>query len=190
MTILNDNEIRKLCERNYPMISHFYPMQYNYDSLEDERLISKGLSSAGYDIALNPVFKKAKADAIIDPKRIKGEEYIEFIKRGPVILDPGEMVLGSSEEHFNIPNNIMGICVGKSTYARCGVLVNVTPLEPGWKGKLTLEISNVGQNPVRIYPHEGIAQIIFHKMTGPAEVSYAARDGKYQHQTGVTLPRF
>lgn len=152
--------------------------------------ISFGLSSFGYDIRLASEFKlfNPPKDTTIDPKRIQ-ENIFRSIEADVCIIPANSYVLARSLEYFRIPDNVLGIVAGKSTYARCGVLVNVTPLEPGWEGFLTISISNTTPRPVKIYAGEGIAQIIFFESDENCSVSYRKRQGKYQGQKDITISR-
>jgi dCTP deaminase len=152
--------------------------------------ISYGLSSYGYDARVSNEFKifTNVNSEIVDPKNFKQSNFISK-KGSECIIPPNSFVLASTVEYFKIPNDIMVICLGKSTYARCGIIVNVTPLEPGWEGYVTLEFSNTTPLPAKIYANEGVAQFIFLKGNEKPEVTYADRDGKYMKQKGVTLPK-
>ncbi len=145
--------------------------------------ISYGLSSFGYDIRLGTLFRVPKKVKVVDPKKPLITKEVTHTE--PFILAPNSWILGHSVETINMPLNALGLCIGKSTYARVGVFPNITPLEPGWSGTLTIEIANLGPSPVRIYPGEGIAQLIFFEGHQPS-VTYKSRQGKYQNQTGVT----
>ena len=152
--------------------------------------ISYGLSSFGYDARVSNEFKifTNVNSEIIDPKNFKQNNFIS--KNGEeCIIPPNSFVLSSTVEYFKIPNDVMVICLGKSTYARCGIIVNVTPLEPGWEGHVTLEFSNTTPLPAKIYANEGVAQFIFLKGNEKPDITYADRDGKYMKQSGVTLPK-
>ena len=152
--------------------------------------ISYGLSSYGYDIRIADEYKifTNVNNSLVDPKAFDERSFVDFT--GPVcIVPPNSFALGRSVEYFRVPRNVLTICVGKSTYARCGIITNVTPLEPEWEGHVTLEISNTTPLPAKIYSFEGIAQVIFFESEDVCEVSYADRGGKYQSQRGVTLPR-
>lgn len=201
--ILNDNEIKSICEQK-EMINPFVSeskkenlMVYQESGeTKSYKTMSYGLSSFGYDVILSDdvfIFSNANA-GIIDPKNldkqstlVKPVVYCDDSGKY-VILPPTSYLLGVTKEYFNIPNDILVICVGKSTYARSGVIVNVTPIEPGFKGNVVIEVSNATTLPVKVYLHEGIAQFIFFK-GNPCMVSYNDRNGKYQGQTGVTLPK-
>ncbi len=152
-------------------------------------VISYGLSSYGYDIRIADEFKIFTNinTTIVDPKGFDPRSFVDF--KGEVcVIPPNSFALGRSVEYFKIPRNIMTICVGKSTYARCGIISNVTPFEPEWEGFVTLEISNTTPLPAKIYAHEGIAQVLFFESDETCAVSYADRQGKYQGQQGIVLP--
>ena len=170
------------------MIEPFVSEQVS--SVDGNRIVSYGTSSYGYDIRCSTEFKiftNINA-AIVDPKNFDDSSFIEFC--GDVcIVPPNSFVLASTIEYFRIPRNILTVCVGKSTYARCGIIVNVTPFEPEWEGYVTLEFSNTTPLPAKIYANEGVAQVIFFEAEEECETSYKDRKGKYQGQTGVTLPR-
>ena len=170
------------------MIEPYVPHQIA--SVEEKRIVSYGTSSYGYDVRCSTEFKiftNINA-AVVDPKAFDDSSFIEF--QGDVcIIPPNSFVLASTIEYFRIPRNILTICVGKSTYARCGIIVNVTPFEPEWEGYVTLEFSNTTPLPAKIYANEGVAQVIFFESEEVCEISYKDRKGKYQGQTGVTLPR-
>ena len=150
-----------------------------------EGVISYGVSSYGYDMRVASEFRifTNVLNSIVDPKNFDPKSFVEW--EGPVCVVP----LARSVEYFRIPRDVMTICVGKSTYARCGLIVNVTPFEPEWEGFVTLEISNTTPLPARVYANEGIAQVLFFKGDEPPEISYKDKKGKYQGQQGVTLPR-
>jgi dCTP deaminase len=153
-------------------------------------VISYGVSSYGYDMRIADEFKifTNVYSAIVDPKNFSAESFVEF--QGEVcIIPPNSFVLGRSVEYFRIPRRVLTICVGKSTYARTGLIVNVTPFEPEWEGYVTLEISNTTPLPAKVYSNEGIAQVLFLEADEECEISYADKKGKYQGQTGVTPPR-
>jgi dCTP deaminase len=153
-------------------------------------VISYGLSSYGYDLRVSDEFKifTNVNSAIIDPKAFDERSFVS-VQAESVIVPPNSFALSRSVEYFRIPRDVLTICVGKSTYARCGILVNVTPLEPEWEGHVTLEISNTTPLPARIYANEGLCQVLFFRSDRPCEVSYADRHGKYQKQRGIVLPR-
>lgn len=183
--ILNDIEIAKLA-LDYRMITPFIDRQVREEG--GQKVISYGLSSFGYDIRIGTTFLifTNVYGSVIDPKNFRATELVKVQVRphDPVIIPPNSFVLGVSMEHFNIPRDIITICVGKSTYARCGIVVNVTPFEPEWRGQAVIEISNTTPLPARIYACEGIAQVLFFRGR-PCLTSYADRDGKYQDQKGI-----
>jgi dCTP deaminase len=183
MAIKNDRWIRRMAEE-YGMIEPFEPRQVR------QGVVSYGLSSFGYDIRVADEFKVFTNvyGAIVDPKNFDPRSFVD-IRGDCCIVPPNSFALARTLERFRIPEDVLAICVGKSTYARCGIVVNVTPLEPGWCGYLTLEISNTTPLPAKIYAGEGIAQLIFLQGDEVPEVTYAQRQGKYQNQVGVTLPR-
>jgi dCTP deaminase len=183
MSVLSDKSIRKLAvEEN--MISPFENKQVR------DGKISYGLSSYGYDARVSEEFKifTNVNSEIVDPKDFKPTNFVT--KNVAVcVIPPNSFALARTVERFKIPKDILVICLGKSTYARCGIIVNVTPLEPGWEGHVTLEFSNTTPLPAKIYANEGVAQFIFLKGNEAPEVTYADRNGKYMGQTGVTLPK-
>mgnify|MGYP001597712875 FL=1 len=152
-------------------------------------VISYGLSSYGYDIRISDEFKIFTNinTTIVDPKSFDPRSFVDF-KGDVCVIPPNSFALGRSVEYFKIPRNVMTICLGKSTYARCGIITNVTPFEPEWEGFVTLEISNTTPLPARIYANEGIAQVLFFESDETCAVSYADRQGKYQGQQGIVLP--
>jgi dCTP deaminase len=152
-------------------------------------VISYGLSSYGYDLRIADEFKIFTNinNTIVDPKAFDPRSFVDY--QGPVcIVPPNSFVLGRSVEYFKIPRNVLTLCVGKSTYARCGIITNVTPFEPEWEGFVTLEISNTTPLPAKIYANEGIAQVLFFESDEACQTSYADRQGKYQGQQGIVLP--
>jgi len=151
--------------------------------------ISYGLSSYGYDIRIADEFKIFTNinTTIVDPKSFDPRSFVDY-QGGVALIPPNSFALGRSVEYFKIPRNVLTICVGKSTYARCGIITNVTPFEPEWEGYVTLEISNTTPLPARIYANEGIAQVLFFESDEACETSYADRQGKYQGQQGIVLP--
>ena len=181
--ILADHQIRDL-SLNEGMIDPFVEKQ-NHDGV-----ISYGLSSYGYDARCSSEFKifTNVDNAIVDPKNFSKDSFVDRDVK-ECIIPPNSFVLTRSVEYFRIPKDVLVICLGKSTYARCGLIVNVTPLEPGWEGHVTLEISNTTPLPAKVYANEGVAQSLFFKGSDKCEVSYADRAGKYMGQRGVTLPR-
>lgn len=181
--IMPDHWIRDMAV-NHGMIEPFTEKQ------KRDGVISYGLSSYGYDARCSEEFMifTNVDNALVDPKDFSHQSFVERI--GPVcIIPPNSFALTRSVEYFRIPNDVLVICLGKSTYARCGLIVNVTPLEPGWEGHVTLEISNTTPLPAKVYANEGICQFLFFKGSSPCEVSYADRSGKYMGQRGVTLPK-
>ena len=155
-----------------------------------EGVVSYGLSSYGYDIRVADEFKVFTNinTTVIDPKQFEPRSFVD-IQPDVCIVPPNSFALARTIEYFRIPRDVLTVCLGKSTYARCGIIVNVTPFEPEWEGYVTLEISNTTPLPARIYANEGIAQVLFFQGDEPCEVSYADKKGKYLKQTGVTLPR-
>ena len=183
MTVLSDKWIKEMA-KTHNMISPFEDKQVRGTK------ISYGLSSFGYDARVSNEFKifTNVNSEIIDPKNFKQNNFIS--KNGEeCIIPPNSFVLSSTVEYFKIPNDVMVICLGKSTYARCGIIVNVTPLEPAWEGHVTLEFSNTTPLPAKIYANEGVAQFIFLKGNEKPEITYADRNGKYMKQSGVILPK-
>ena len=152
--------------------------------------ISYGLSSYGYDIRVADEFKVFTNvyNTVVDPKNFDPKSFVD-IKADVCVIPPNSFALARTIEYFRIPRDILTVCVGKSTYARCGIIVNVTPFEPEWEGHVTIEISNTTPLPARIYANEGIAQVLFFQGDEPCEVSYRDKKGKYQAQRGVTLPK-
>ena len=187
MTIKSDRWIRRMAAEK-GMIEPFEPGQVK--SLEGRKIVSYGTSSYGYDVRCSTEFKIFTNinSTIVDPKAFDEKNFVDF--RGEVcIIPPNSFALARTVEHFRIPRNVLTICLGKSTYARCGIIVNVTPLEPEWEGHVTLEFSNTTPLPARVYANEGVAQVIFLESDEICETSYRDRGGKYQGQQGVTLPR-
>lgn len=155
-----------------------------------QRIVSYGTSSYGYDVRCADEFKIFTNinSSIVDPKAFDENSFVNF--KAPVcIIPPNSFALARTVEYFRIPRNVLTICLGKSTYARCGIIVNVTPLEPEWEGHVTLEFSNTTPLPAKIYAHEGVAQMVFFESSEVCETSYKDRGGKYQGQKGVTLPK-
>ena len=183
MGVKSDRWIRRMA-KEHAMIEPFADDQVR------DRVISYGVSSYGYDMRVAREFKifTNALSAIVDPKAFDPKSFVEF--EGDVcVIPPNSFALARSVEYFRIPRDVITICVGKSTYARCGIITNVTPFEPEWEGYVTLEISNTTPLPARIYANEGIAQVLFLGGDEPPEKSYADKTGKYQKQMGVTLPR-
>lgn len=187
MSIKPDHWIRKMASE-YKMIEPFIDQQINNND-KNNSTVSYGVSSYGYDVRCADEFKIFTNinSALIDPKNFDANSFID-IKTDICIIPPNSFVLARTIEYFRIPRNVIAICLGKSTYARCGIIVNVTPLEPEWEGHVTLEFSNTTTLPAKIYAHEGVAQMLFLLSDEECEVSYKDRKGKYQGQTGVTLP--
>ena len=174
--------------REYRMIEPFEPGQIKHNG--GERIVSFGTSSYGYDIRCSEEFKIFTNinTAIVDPKNFADTSFVDF--HGPVcIIPPNSFALARTVEYFRIPRNVLCVCLGKSTYARCGIIVNVTPFEPEWEGYATLEFSNTTPLPAKIYANEGVAQVVFLEADEECDVSYKDRGGKYMRQIGVTLPR-
>jgi dCTP deaminase len=153
-------------------------------------VVSYGLSSYGYDIRVADEFKVFTNinSTVVDPKNFDARSFVD-VKAGVCIIPPNSFALARTVEYFRIPRDVLTVCVGKSTYARCGLIVNVTPFEPEWEGFVTLEISNTTPLPAKVYANEGIAQVLFFQGDEPCEVSYADKKGKYQKQQGLTLPK-
>ncbi|MBE0697056.1 MAG: dCTP deaminase [Anaerolineaceae bacterium] len=183
MGIKPDHWIRKMA-KDHGMIDPFVDHQVR------EGVISFGVSSYGYDIRVANEFKifTNVYSAIVDPKNFDPQSMVDF-KGDVCIIPPNSFALARTIEYFRIPRNVLTICLGKSTYARCGLIVNVTPFEPEWEGYVTLEISNTTPLPARIYANEGIAQVIFFQADEVCEISYADKKGKYQHQQSIILPK-
>jgi dCTP deaminase len=183
MAILSDRSIRRLAQEQ-GMIEPFEASQVRGGR------ISYGLSSFGYDIRVGDEYKVFTDvhSVVVDPKNFDARSFVD-IKADYCIIPPHSFALAATMEYFRIPRDILVVCVGKSTYARCGIIVNVTPLEPEWCGHLTLEISNTTPLPAKIYSCEGLAQLLFFQGDQVPEVTYASRQGKYQDQRGVTPPR-
>ena len=183
MSVLSDRWIKKMALEK-EMIKPYVSEQ------KRDNVISYGLSSFGYDARVSNEFKifTNVNSEIVDPKNFKPSNFITK-NVSECIIPPNSFVLASTVEYFKIPKDVLVICLGKSTYARCGIIVNVTPLEPGWEGHVTLEFSNTTPLPAKIYANEGVAQFIFLQGNEEPEISYSDRNGKYMGQTGVTLPK-
>jgi dCTP deaminase len=191
MSIKSDRWIRRMA-LEHGMIEPFVDAQVRQVDTHGRKVISYGVSSYGYDMRVAPEFKifTNALSAIVDPKEFDARSFVEF--EGDVcIVPPNSFALARSVEYFRIPRNSLTICVGKSTYARCGIITNVTPFEPEWEGHVTLEISNTTPLPAKIYANEGICQVLFFEADPDdiCETSYKDKAGKYQAQRGVTLPR-
>ena len=186
MTIKSDRWIRAMAAQG--MIEPFQEDQVRVR--DGERVISYGASSYGYDVRCAPEFKVFTNinSATVDPKAFDERSFVD-IAGDSCIIPPNAFALARTVEYFRIPRDVLALCVGKSTYARCGIIVNVTPLEPEWEGRVTLEFSNTTNLPAKIYANEGVAQLLFLQSDEACTVSYKDRGGKYQRQQGVTLPR-
>jgi len=187
MGIKSDSWIRRMAAE-HDIISPFEAQQVRHS--DKGRVISYGTSSYGYDIRCSDEFKIFTNinSAVVDPKNFDENSFVD-VKSDVCIIPPNSFVLARTVEYLKIPRDVLTICLGKSTYARCGIIVNVTPLEPEWEGHVTLEFSNTTPLPAKIYANEGVAQILFLGADEVCETSYGDRAGKYQGQTGVTLPK-
>ena len=183
MTIKSDRWIKRMA-RDHRMIEPFVESQVRGSA------ISYGVSSYGYDIRVADEFKVFTNinNTVIDPKNFDPRSFVD-VKTDVCIVPPNSFALARTIEYFRIPRDVLTVCLGKSTYARCGIIVNVTPFEPEWEGTVTLEISNTTPLPAKIYANEGIAQVLFFQSDEPCEMSYKDKKGKYQAQVGVTLPK-
>ena len=183
MTVLSDRWIKKM-SKSKGMIKPFV------DKQNRKGKVSFGLSSYGYDARVSNEFKifTNVNSGVVDPKVFKKDSFVTK-KAKECIIPPNSFALARTVEYFKIPRNVLTVCLGKSTYARCGIIVNVTPLEPEWEGHVTLEFSNTTNLPAKIYAGEGVAQMLFFESDEECEISYKDRGGKYQGQTGVTLPK-
>ena len=187
MSIKSDRWIRRMAAA-HGMIEPFSPEQVRVAG--GQKIVSYGTSSYGYDVRCADEFKIFTNinSTIVDPKSFDEKSFVDF--KGPVcIIPPNSFALASTVEFFRIPRSVLTVCLGKSTYARCGIIVNVTPLEPEWEGHVTLEFSNTTPLPAKIYANEGVAQMLFFESDEVCETSYRDRGGKYQGQRGVTLPK-
>ena len=184
MSIKPDTWIRRMA-REHGMIEPFQEDQVSED------IISYGVSSYGYDLRIAEEFKIFTniTNTVVDPKAFDENSMVVDHRGEHCIIPPNSFALARSLEYFRVPRDVLVVCVGKSTYARCGIITNVTPLEPEWEGHVTLEISNTTPLPAKIYANEGIAQLLFFGSDTPCETSYADRKGKYQAQRGITVPR-
>ena len=187
MSIKSDLWIRRMAEQ-HKMIEPYEAGQVRHK--DGEKLISYGTSSYGYDVRCSSEFKVFTNinSATVDPKAFDSNSFVD-VQSDVCVIPPNSFALARTVEYFRIPRNVLMICLGKSTYARCGIIVNVTPLEPEWEGHVTLEFSNTTTLPAKIYANEGVAQMLFFESDEVCETSYADRGGKYQGQTGVTLPK-
>ena len=192
MSIKSDRWIRRMATE-HEMISPFAPQQVREsvnESGEVLRAISYGVSSYGYDLRVADEFKVFTNvhGSVVDPKNFDDRSFVD-IKTDCCIIPPNSFALARSIEYFKIPRSVLTVCLGKSTYARCGIIVNVTPFEPEWEGHVTLEISNTTPLPALVYANEGLAQVLFFESDEECETSYGDRGGKYQGQTGINPPR-
>ncbi len=187
MSIKSDRWIRKMALEQ-EMITPFEAGQVRM--MDDKKIVSYGTSSYGYDVRCAPEFKIFTNinNSIVDPKNFDNNSFVEM-NDDVCIIPPNSFALARTVEYFKIPRSTLVVCLGKSTYARCGIIVNVTPLEPEWEGHVTLEFSNTTTLPAKIYANEGIAQMLFFESDEECETSYKDKGGKYQGQTGVTLPK-
>ena len=187
MSIKSDKWIIDQSE-NHQLILPFEATQIR--ELNGEKIVSYGVSSYGYDVRCSNEFKifTNTHSAIVDPKKFDPNSFID-VTADECIIPPNSFALARTIEYFKIPRSVLTLCLGKSTYARCGIIVNVTPLEPEWEGHVTLEFSNTTNLPAKIYANEGVAQMIFFESDQVCKTSYKDRGGKYQGQTGVTLPK-
>jgi len=189
--LCTDKRIIELCEKE-AMITPFERQQVR--NVNGKSVISYGVSSCGYDIRVSNKFSifTNVHNTLVDPKNFDTKSLVEISTDEHIIIPPNSFALALSIERFKIPRNVLTICLGKSTYARCGIIINVTPFEPGWEGHAVIEISNTTPAPVKVYhTNEGLAQLIFFESEEACETSYADRKGKYQNQTGIhiTLPK-
>lgn len=187
MSIKADHWIRRMADE-HKMIEPFAPELVREE--EGQRIISYGTSSYGYDVRCANEFKVFTNlhSVTVDPKNFDERSFVDVVG-DHCIIPPNSFALARTVEYFRIPRSVLTVCLGKSTYARCGIIVNVTPLEPEWEGHVTLEFSNTTNLPAKIYANEGVAQMLFFESDSECETSYADRGGKYMGQTGVTLPR-
>ncbi len=185
--LLSDESIRELAEKE-GMIEPFFPYQVKEEM--GKKIISYGLSSCGYDLRVANHFKVFTNlhSSLVDPKKFQKDTFVD-VTADTCIIPPNSFALARSLEYFRIPRNILTVCVGKSTYARCGIIVNVTPFEPEWEGFVTLEISNTTPLPAVIYAGEGLCQVLFFQSDKSCKVSYADRKGKYMKQEDIVLPK-
>ena len=188
MSIKSDKWITEMSKKQ-SMIEPFSENQIRLDT-NGQKLISYGVSSYGYDVRCSNEFKVFTNihSAVVDPKSFDEKSFVD-INSDICVIPPNSFALARTVEYFKIPRNVLTVCLGKSTYARCGIIVNVTPLEPEWEGHVTLEFSNTTNLPAKIYAGEGVAQMLFFESDEKCEISYKDRGGKYQGQTGVTLPK-
>lgn len=187
MSILCDEQITQLAQNG--MIEPFEAGQIRQNK-DGNRVISYGTSSYGYDLRVSNEFKifTNVNNSIVDPKQFCEDSFVDMTTE-MCIVPPNSFALARSVEYFRIPRDVLTVCLGKSTYARCGIIVNVTPFEPEWEGHVTLEISNTTPLPAKVYANEGLAQVLFFKADQSCQTSYKDRGGKYQGQTGITIPK-
>jgi dCTP deaminase len=185
MSLQSDRWIREMAQK-HGMIDPFSELTREVDG---KKVISYGLSSYGYDLRVAREFKVFTNfnNSLVDPKNFSADAFRDY-EGDTCIIPPNSFALARSVEYFRIPRNVLTICIGKSTYARCGIICNVTPFEPEWEGHVTLEISNTTPLPAIIYANEGLAQVLFYEGAESCETSYADRNGKYMRQTMITLP--
>lgn len=186
-----DHWIRKMCQKEKGakgIIEPFVDHLVRFDE-SGNKIVSYGLSSFGYDLRVSDEFKVFTNvnNTIVDPKQFNDAAFVDM-RTKECVIPPNSFALARSMEYFRIPRNVLALCIGKSTYARCGIIVNVTPFEPEWEGYVTIEISNTTPLPAKIYAGEGIAQVIFYECDTPCDVSYADRKGKYMKQVGIVGP--
>ncbi|HSX03741.1 MAG TPA: dCTP deaminase [Rhabdochlamydiaceae bacterium] len=186
MSLQSDRWIREMAMK-YKMIEPFSDTLIR--QVDGKKVISFGLSSYGYDLRVSNEFKifTNMNNSLVDPKNFTTSAFVDVVADA-CIIPPNSFALAKSVEYFRIPRNVLTLCIGKSTYARCGIIVNVTPFEPEWEGYVTLEISNTTPLPAKIYANEGLAQVLFYQAAEECEVSYADRKGKYMGQKEITLP--
>jgi len=188
MAIKSDRWIRRMAVE-HGMIEPFAPELVR--EVDGQKIVSYGTSSYGYDIRCADEFRVFTNinSTIVDPKNFDPNSFVEVSGKGFCVIPPNSFALARTVEYFRIPRSVLTVCLGKSTYARCGIIVNVTPFEPEWEGYVTLEFSNTTPLPAKIYANEGVAQVIFFESDEVCETSYRDRGGKYQGQVGVTLPK-
>jgi len=184
---LPDYEILHRCKTQNMIEPYVFEPVREVDGV---KVISYGVSSYGYDVRVANEFKifTNAYNAKVDPKNIDVKNFVDIVSDEPITIPPNSFALGRSYEWIKVPRDVLVICIGKSTYARCGIVVNVTPLEPEWEGRITIEVSNTTPNPAVIYPNEGICQLLFFHSMKVCSTSYKGKKGKYQGQDGVTLP--
>jgi len=186
--LLPDHEILARCKAQNIIEPY---VNESVREVDGRKVISYGPSSYGYDVRVAHEFKifTNALSAKVDPKAMDPNNFVDLVSVDPVSIPPNSFALARSLEWIKVPRDCLVVCIGKSSYARCGIIVNVTPLEPEWEGNITIEISNTTPNPALVYPNEGICQLLFHRNAYICAISYKDKDGKYQGQSGVTLPR-